>query len=121
MFKCILNGIFTEDYFLDSVKFTMAQFVLNKNSPGLRNKIKAEIHKLLHKQNVHYHKTKCDDEDMNLINLHLELQPTILSFVNKWDITMPLYHWESSLITSFNDDQLIEIYTTIPFTLSRSY
>ena len=122
MISMILNGIFTEDYFLDSIKLSMAEYILNKKSPGLLNKIRVSVHKNLYSMHLHYHKVVCDESnnrEMNLINLLIDIQPTILSSIHHWSITMPLYHWPDEFVQDFSTDQLIEIYTEIPFICER--
>lgn len=123
MFMCILNGIFTEDYFLDSVKYIMASHVLDKNNLGTRNKVKVELHKFFHGINVYNHTVICDNTnnlDENKLQVLLSIKPTIISPTTCYRIEMPLQNWPDHYADFFKTDQIIDLYTQSSFVCERT-
>lgn len=118
----ILNGIFTIDYFLFCVKTILATYVTETPTLGLYNKIKVDITKELHNHKIYDCKVVCSknpNTDINYLILGIYIKPTIISPASKWLIEMPLKTWENALSDRFTDDQLIDMYTQIPFVCTR--
>jgi hypothetical protein len=120
IFIKILNGLFTEDYFVNMVKCELASHVLNDNSKGTLVNIKVCLQFLFRDNQVHYYKFIChDDNSHDKVVVYFEFKPTRWSSLKCYIITMRMKGWNKSLLTSFSDEQIIDLHTDIDMFVSK--